>query len=158
MLLENVGEELDPLLEPLLLKQTFKQGGSICIKLGDSVIEYSKDFRLVFNCITAGILLEQGELNVNWGSSADAVVRALVSHQCGRRSIPGVGVICGLSLLREVFLRVLRFSPFLKKPTFLNSNSIWIISKHFIMSLWLRRLHTPVLSTLNKLLCVRNNC
>ena len=27
MLLENVGEELDPLLEPLLLKQTFKQGG-----------------------------------------------------------------------------------------------------------------------------------
>ena len=27
VLLENVGEELDPLLEPLLLKQTFKQAG-----------------------------------------------------------------------------------------------------------------------------------
>ena len=27
VLLENVGEELDPLLEPLLLKQTFKQSG-----------------------------------------------------------------------------------------------------------------------------------
>ena len=26
-LLENIGEELDPLLEPLLLKQTFKQAG-----------------------------------------------------------------------------------------------------------------------------------
>lgn len=26
VLLENVGEELDPSLEPLLLKQTFKQG------------------------------------------------------------------------------------------------------------------------------------
>ena len=25
VLLENVGEELDPLLEPILLKQTFKQ-------------------------------------------------------------------------------------------------------------------------------------
>ena len=44
-MLENVGEEIDPLLEPLLLKQTFKQGGSLCIKLGDSVIEYSLDFR-----------------------------------------------------------------------------------------------------------------
>ena len=28
VLLENVGEELDPTLEPLLLKSTFKQGGS----------------------------------------------------------------------------------------------------------------------------------
>ena len=27
VLLENIGEELDPVLEPLLLKQTFKQGG-----------------------------------------------------------------------------------------------------------------------------------
>ena len=26
LILENVGEELDPSLEPLLLKQTFKQG------------------------------------------------------------------------------------------------------------------------------------
>lgn len=46
VLLENVGEELDPVLEPLLLKQTFKQSGSLCIKLGDNTIEYSKDFRL----------------------------------------------------------------------------------------------------------------
>ncbi|XP_065834129.1 dynein axonemal heavy chain 7-like [Oscarella lobularis] len=45
VLLENIGEEMDPILEPLLLKQTFKQGGSICIRLGDSTIEYSKDFR-----------------------------------------------------------------------------------------------------------------
>jgi dynein heavy chain len=40
-----VGEELDPLLEPILLKQTFKQGGAICIRLGDATIEYSRDFR-----------------------------------------------------------------------------------------------------------------
>uniref|UniRef100_A0A8D2L303 Dynein axonemal heavy chain 7 n=1 Tax=Varanus komodoensis TaxID=61221 RepID=A0A8D2L303_VARKO len=45
VLLENVGEELDPILEPLLLKQTFKQAGSICIRLGDSTIEYAPDFR-----------------------------------------------------------------------------------------------------------------
>uniref|UniRef100_UPI00358E354F dynein axonemal heavy chain 7-like n=1 Tax=Myxine glutinosa TaxID=7769 RepID=UPI00358E354F len=45
VLLENVGEELDPVLEPLLLKQTFKQGGSTCIRLGDSTIEYAPNFR-----------------------------------------------------------------------------------------------------------------
>ena len=45
-LLENVGETLDPILEPLLTKQTFKQGGSVCLKLGDSTLEYHKDFRL----------------------------------------------------------------------------------------------------------------
>ncbi|KAH6585966.1 hypothetical protein BASA50_000909 [Batrachochytrium salamandrivorans] len=33
VLLENVAEELDPVLEPLLLKQTFKQGGVMCIRL-----------------------------------------------------------------------------------------------------------------------------
>ncbi|EPZ35039.1 Dynein heavy chain, coiled coil stalk domain-containing protein, partial [Rozella allomycis CSF55] len=45
VLLENVGEELDPVLEPLLLKQTFKQGGQLFIRIGDSVIEFSHDFR-----------------------------------------------------------------------------------------------------------------
>ncbi|KAG8459256.1 hypothetical protein KFE25_014101 [Diacronema lutheri] len=45
VLLENVGEELDPALEPLLVKQTFKQGGVLCIRLGDATIEYSNDFR-----------------------------------------------------------------------------------------------------------------
>ena len=45
VLLENVGEELDPTLEPLLLKSTFKQGGSLCIRLGDATIEYHDQFR-----------------------------------------------------------------------------------------------------------------
>ncbi|KAJ3105677.1 Dynein heavy chain 7, axonemal [Phlyctochytrium planicorne] len=45
VLLENVGEELDPVLEPLLLKQTFKQGGMNCIKIGDATVEYSPEFR-----------------------------------------------------------------------------------------------------------------
>nr|WAW84833.1 axonemal dynein heavy chain reconstructed 1 [Halisarca dujardinii] len=46
VLLENVGEELDPLLEPVLLKQTFRQGGVDYIRLGENMIEYSPDFRL----------------------------------------------------------------------------------------------------------------
>ena len=45
VLLENVGEELDPSLEPLLQKQLFKQGGVNCIRLGDSTVEYSEFFR-----------------------------------------------------------------------------------------------------------------
>uniref|UniRef100_A0A6P7FSH9 Dynein heavy chain 7, axonemal isoform X1 n=1 Tax=Diabrotica virgifera virgifera TaxID=50390 RepID=A0A6P7FSH9_DIAVI len=46
VLLENIGEEMDPVLEPVLAQQIFKQGGALCIKLGDSVVEYSKDFKL----------------------------------------------------------------------------------------------------------------
>ena len=45
VLLENVGETLDAALEPLLQKQTFKQGGSEVIKMGDDVIPYHPDFR-----------------------------------------------------------------------------------------------------------------
>ena len=51
VLLENVEEELDPSLEPLLLKQIFKQGDVNCIQLGESVIEFCSDFR--FYIITA---------------------------------------------------------------------------------------------------------
>ena len=41
---------------------------------------------------------------VSRGSTGGAVVRALASHQCGPGSIPGPGVICGLSLLLVVSL------------------------------------------------------
>ena len=45
VLLENIMEGLDPTIEPLLLKQVFKQAGVMCIRLGDSVVEYSDMFR-----------------------------------------------------------------------------------------------------------------
>ena len=45
VLLENVGEELDPSLEPLLQKQIFKKGSSFNIRLGDSTIEYDPNFK-----------------------------------------------------------------------------------------------------------------
>ena len=55
-----------------------------------------------------------------------AVVRALVSHQCGPGSNPGGDAICGFSLwlvlsfalLREAFLGILQFSPLLKNQHF----------------------------------------
>ncbi|XP_044289654.1 dynein axonemal heavy chain 3 isoform X4 [Varanus komodoensis] len=46
VLLENIGEELDAFLEPVLLKTTFKQQGVEYMRLGENIIEYSQDFRL----------------------------------------------------------------------------------------------------------------
>ncbi|XP_068442262.1 dynein axonemal heavy chain 1 [Clinocottus analis] len=45
-ILENIGEELDPALDPVLLQQTFKQKSSVMLKLGDSVIFYHEDFKM----------------------------------------------------------------------------------------------------------------
>ena len=74
-------------------------------------------------------MLRKGEQG--WPGSWDgAVVRALAFHQCGRGSIPGLDVICGLSLLLVLFSAPRGFSPGTpvfpspQKPTFLNSNSI----------------------------------
>ncbi|WIA11828.1 hypothetical protein OEZ85_011917 [Tetradesmus obliquus] len=45
VLLEDLGEgSLDAALEPLLLRSTFKQGGSEVIKLGDNIVPYNQDF------------------------------------------------------------------------------------------------------------------
>uniref|UniRef100_A0A6I8MZ31 Dynein axonemal heavy chain 3 n=1 Tax=Ornithorhynchus anatinus TaxID=9258 RepID=A0A6I8MZ31_ORNAN len=46
VLLENIGEELDAFIEPILLKQTFKQQGVEYMRLGENIIEYSRDFKL----------------------------------------------------------------------------------------------------------------
>lgn len=46
VLLENVGEQLDPALEPILLQQKIKQGSGYIIKLGDKSISYSDTFKL----------------------------------------------------------------------------------------------------------------
>lgn len=45
VLLENVGETLDPSLEPVLLKQVFRKAGQKLLRLGDSDVPYSDDFR-----------------------------------------------------------------------------------------------------------------
>ena len=83
-------------------------------------------FDLTLDCTPQkmGTFGEQG-----WRSGG-AVVRALAFHQCGPGSIPGLDVICGLSLLLVLFSAPRGFSlgtpvfPSPQKPTFLNSNSI----------------------------------
>ena len=46
LLIEDVGETLDPALEPVLQKAIFKQGGRTLIHLGDSDVDYDSAFRL----------------------------------------------------------------------------------------------------------------
>ena len=68
------------------------------------------------------------------GSRNGAVVRALACHQCGLGSIPGLSIICGLSLLLVLVLAPRGFSPGTlvfsspQKPTRLNFNPIWKVS------------------------------
>ena len=95
VLIENVGEELDPSLEPLLLKQTFKQGRVWCIKLGDTTVEYSSNFCLYFTtklCKTAlPAQATAAAMQANSGTSARAPVRALFSSKNGPRPWNQVG-------------------------------------------------------------------
>eukprot|EP00595_Chromulina_sp_UTEXLB2642_P003598 CAMPEP_0196767344 /NCGR_PEP_ID=MMETSP1095-20130614/39365_1 /TAXON_ID=96789 ORGANISM="Chromulina nebulosa, Strain UTEXLB2642" /NCGR_SAMPLE_ID=MMETSP1095 /ASSEMBLY_ACC=CAM_ASM_000446 /LENGTH=575 /DNA_ID=CAMNT_0042134889 /DNA_START=1788 /DNA_END=3516 /DNA_ORIENTATION=+ len=45
-LFENIDEDIDPLLDPILEKNIFLQGNSYYIKLGDKTIEWDSNFRL----------------------------------------------------------------------------------------------------------------
>lgn len=45
VLLENILEEIDAVLEPVLLKNTYRERGITYMKFGENVIEYSADFR-----------------------------------------------------------------------------------------------------------------
>jgi len=45
VLIENVGVELDPAIEPILQKSYVKRGASYNIKIGDSIIEYNMNFK-----------------------------------------------------------------------------------------------------------------
>ena len=45
LLIEDIGELLDPALETVLQKATFKQGGRLLIRLGDSDVDYDPAFK-----------------------------------------------------------------------------------------------------------------
>ena len=46
VLFEAIDEEIDPMIDPILEKNIVVQAGVKMIKLGDSNIEYSEDFRM----------------------------------------------------------------------------------------------------------------
>ena len=79
-----------------------------------------------------------------------AVVRAVDSHHCGPGSIPGIGVLCGLTEFvvgsrpfSEKFFSSYSGFPLSSKPTFPNSNSIrkseghWFVSRNRLLSVTL---------------------
>lgn len=45
VIMEDAGDSFDPMLEPLLGKQIEKKGAAMYLKIGDSPVEYSSDFR-----------------------------------------------------------------------------------------------------------------
>ena len=45
VILENIEQTLDPVLDTVLQKNTFKQGGRLVIKVGDNIVEYAPEFR-----------------------------------------------------------------------------------------------------------------
>ena len=45
VLIEDVGEALDPALEPVLQRAVFKQGGRLLIRLGDTDVDYDPNFK-----------------------------------------------------------------------------------------------------------------
>lgn len=45
VLLENILEEIDAILEPVLLKNVYKQRGVLYMKFGETVLEYNPNFR-----------------------------------------------------------------------------------------------------------------
>lgn len=46
-IIENLGEDIDPVLEPIIGRNTIKKGRAI--KLGDKEIEYNQNFRLILH-------------------------------------------------------------------------------------------------------------
>lgn len=78
LLIENCPETLDPILEPILLKQFVKSSaGNITIRLGDATIEYDANFKLYLTtnlrnphyapevCVKVGDSDDNGILNIS---------------------------------------------------------------------------------------------
>ena len=49
VLVENMGETIDAVLNPIITRSTFKKGRSLYVKLGDKEVEYNPKFRLVLH-------------------------------------------------------------------------------------------------------------
>ena len=52
VLLQEVTEDLDPSLKPILTQDTYSRGGLQLIRLGENEIEYNENFRFAYMLIS----------------------------------------------------------------------------------------------------------
>ena len=98
------------ILEPLLTKKTFKQGGSVCLKLGYSILEYHKDFRLYIASKSKKSFLAKGTV-----STSQSLL--LVSRSsCSTSRTEGEVQLTVQANDNQKHLRDLRVSSFLPSP------------------------------------------
>ena len=45
LLIENLPEDIDAVMDPVLGKQTIKRGRTLILKMGDTEVEYNPSFR-----------------------------------------------------------------------------------------------------------------
>ena len=82
-LFENVDQELDPMLDPVLEKNVVKEGASMMIKLGDKMIEWDDNFRLFFTTKLANPHYSPEVMGktmiINYGVTKDGLANQLLN-------------------------------------------------------------------------------
>ena len=53
---QDLGEELDPALRPVLLQETIRKGGQLVMKIGDVEIEYNQNFRYASQSVCLNVM------------------------------------------------------------------------------------------------------
>ena len=84
--LTEITGPLPEVIPNILVGRTYRNFRNLCI----GIMENIRGFQESMHCSMASEVM---------GSRVGVVVRALAFHQCVPGSIPGPGVICGLSLL-----------------------------------------------------------
>ena len=52
--MENLPEDIDAVLDPVIGKQTIKRGRNLILKIGDAEVEYDQNFRYDLPCSCTG--------------------------------------------------------------------------------------------------------
>jgi dynein heavy chain, axonemal len=82
-LFENIDEELDPMLDPVLEKNVVVEGGQKLIKLGDKLVDWDDNFRLFFTTKLANPHYSPEVMGktmiINYGVTMDGLANQLLN-------------------------------------------------------------------------------